>query len=334
MRNFWIVLGLAVALAGCTEKNRFDIPTGTDVTVEKTDGVTVAGRLVEVQPEQVVVESRDGVKTRVPRAQIASMRARLAAGAGDEQKSAPPAPAAPPAPNAPRPDDKATAGTADARPAEADATAARAAAPVADAEPSQPDAKKEAAGSAASTPPHREPEYRELTLPAGTTLSVELASAVASDTSQVEDPVRGRLRAAIRVDGFQALPVGTAVVGHVTSAQPSAKVKGRASVAFRFDEIDLPGQGAREPISTATWSRVAPATRKKDATKVGIGAGAGAVIGGILGGGSGAAKGAAIGGGAGAGMVLSTRGDEVRIPAGTPVTIKLTAPLTVRVLVK
>ena len=65
MRNLWIVLGLAVALAGCTDKNRFDIPTGTDVTVEKTDGVTVAGRLVEVQPEQVVVESRDGVKTRV-----------------------------------------------------------------------------------------------------------------------------------------------------------------------------------------------------------------------------------------------------------------------------
>jgi len=30
--------------------------------------------------------------------------------------------------------------------------------------------------------------------------------------------------------------------------------------------------------------------------------------------------------------VLSTKGDEVRIPAGTPVTIKLAAPFTVRVL--
>ena len=55
------------------------------------------------------------------------------------------------------------------------------------------------------------------------------------------------------------------------------------------------------------------------------------MIGGILGGGSGAAKGAAIGGGAGTAVVLSTKGDEVRIPAGTPVTIKLTAPLTLRV---
>ena len=84
-------------------------------------------------------------------------------------------------------------------------------------------------------------------------------------------------------------------------------------------------------MSTATYSRASKTTKQKDATKIGVGAGAGAVIGGILGGGSGAAKGAAIGGGAGTAVVLSTRGDEVRIPAGTPVTIKLTAPLTVRV---
>jgi hypothetical protein len=55
------------------------------------------------------------------------------------------------------------------------------------------------------------------------------------------------------------------------------------------------------------------------------------VIGGIVGGGSGAAKGAAIGGAAGTGAVLATRGDEVRLAAGTPVSVKLTAPLTVRV---
>ena len=54
------------------------------------------------------------------------------------------------------------------------------------------------------------------------------------------------------------------------------------------------------------------------------------MIGGIIGGGDGAAKGAAIGGGAGTGAVLATRGDEVRLPAGTPLSVKLAAPLTVR----
>jgi hypothetical protein len=55
------------------------------------------------------------------------------------------------------------------------------------------------------------------------------------------------------------------------------------------------------------------------------------VIGGILGGGDGAAKGAAIGGGAGTGVVLSTRGKEVTLPAGTLVSAKLLEPVAIRV---
>jgi hypothetical protein len=54
-------------------------------------------------------------------------------------------------------------------------------------------------------------------------------------------------------------------------------------------------------VRTASITHQAEPTKKKDATKVAIGAGAGAALGAILGGGSGAAKGAAIGGGAGTG---------------------------------
>ncbi len=309
MRNFLMVCALAIVLPGCGGKATGDLPTGSDVTVEKTNGVTVAGRLVDVLPEHVVVESLDGVKTRVARSEIASMRARPVA---DERKEAA-APAAPqaPAPPAPRPGTRATAAETDAREADASATAA---------------------ASRPARVVNRTREYREVTLPAGTALTVELTTSVGSDTSSVEDAVRGRLQNAVRTDGVEALPVGTALLGHVTSAVPAGKVKGVSSIAFRFNTIDLPGDSGREPVSTATYTRSSRTTKKKDATKIGIGAGAGAVIGGILGGGSGAAKGAAIGGGAGTAVVLSTKGDEVGIPAGTPVTIKLTAPFTVRVL--
>ncbi|MEN3339907.1 MAG: hypothetical protein V7647_3583 [Acidobacteriota bacterium] len=319
MKNVWIGLAMAIVFAGCANKDPLDIPTGSDVTVEKTDGVTVAGRLVEVQPEQVVVESRDGLKTRVPRSQIASMHATPATADRDTRKDAQTAaPNAAVRPAAPAAEDRRTAA-----PSSASGTSGSAAEARADA---RADESQRAARAA-----NRKPEYRELTLPAGTTLSVKLTTTVASDTSHVEDPVRGTLRNAVRVDGFEALPVGTAVLGHVTQAQPAGKVQGVASIAFRMNTIDMPGDGARENVSTATYSRVSRTTRRKDATKIGVGAGAGAVIGGLLGGGSGAAKGAAIGGGAGTAVVLSTKGDEVRIPAGTPVTIKLTAPLTVRV---
>src|SRR3954466_3688708 len=101
MKKIWIAAVMTLALAGCSNKNALDIPTGTDVTVEKTDGVTVAGRLVDVKPEQVTVESRDGVKTLVPRAQIASMRASSAPAKRDASNRPAKAPAVPEAPAAP-----------------------------------------------------------------------------------------------------------------------------------------------------------------------------------------------------------------------------------------
>src|SRR5215216_631862 len=48
-------------------------------------------------------------------------------------------------------------------------------------------------------------EYREVTLPAGTVLPVDLETAVGSDTSRVEQPVRGRLRRAVMARGVEAI---------------------------------------------------------------------------------------------------------------------------------
>jgi hypothetical protein len=175
------------------------------------------------------------------------------------------------------------------------------------------------------------PTYREVTLPAGTALPLELKTAVASDTSQVEDTVRATLRRAITLDGAQVLPAGTEVVGAVTNAERSARVKGRAKIAFRFTSLQHAGD--RYDIRTEAIARTAAATKRDDATKIAVGAGAGAAVGALLGGGSGAAKGAAIGGAGGTGVVLATRGKEVRLGPGADVNTKLTSPLTIRVKV-
>lgn len=168
-----------------------------------------------------------------------------------------------------------------------------------------------------------------MTLPAGTTLRLELTSAVASDTSKVEDAVRAALREAVSLDGQTVLPVGTELAGTVTDAAQSARVKGKARIAYRFDSLSLDDE--RYAIGTAVISHEAESTKGEDATKIGVGAGVGAAVGAVLGGGSGAAKGAAIGGAAGTGAVLATRGAEVRLGPGAEVTTRLTEPLTVRV---
>ena len=173
------------------------------------------------------------------------------------------------------------------------------------------------------------PRFAEVTLPVGTSLALRLESALASDQSAVEDPVRASLRRDLVVDQRTVLPAGTDVRGVVTAVQRSAKVKGRAALAFRFTSLSLDEE--TYDIRTSSVAKQAQGTKRKDATKIGIGAGAGAVIGGIVGGGKGAAVGTAVGAGTGTGVVLATRGDEVRLAVGTPVTVKLAEPLTVRV---
>jgi hypothetical protein len=181
-----------------------------------------------------------------------------------------------------------------------------------------------AAAETAAAPPV--PRFREITVAADTPLSITLESPIASDTSQVEDSVEGRLARSVVVSGTTVLPAGARVTGSVLDAKRSGRVKGRASVALRFDRVIVHGEPYH--IQTARITREAASSTKSDVKKGGIGAGVGAVIGGIAGGGKGAAIGGVVGG---AGTVMATRGKEVQLPAGTPLSTRLTSPLEVRV---
>lgn len=170
---------------------------------------------------------------------------------------------------------------------------------------------------------------REVTLPSGTVLPLVLDSYVASDTSRVESPVHAHLRRAVYVDGVQVLPAGTRLSGFVSEARESARVKGRGRIAFRFTSMSVNGDSYR--VSTSRVVREAPGTKRDDALKIGIPAGAGAVIGAIADGRKGAAIGSAVGGAAGTGVVLSTRGKDVRLGRGAPVAVRLLKPVRVGV---
>jgi hypothetical protein len=164
-------------------------------------------------------------------------------------------------------------------------------------------------------------------------LHVALETAVGSDISRVEEPVRARLTRAISVHGAAVVSEGD-VSGVVTDATRSGKVKGRAHVAIRFNTL-VPQSGdtadARYRIETAAVARTAASTKKKDALEIGGGGAGGALIGALVGGKKGALIGTAIGGGAGTAAVLSTRGQEVRLATGTALELRLTRPVTVRV---
>jgi hypothetical protein len=238
----------------------------------------------------------------------------------------PPAPVPSPA-DAPKPADTAAAPPQSAQPS--------AAAPRSGA--AQPSGTSPAAANAEAPPPTPprppapppEPQFHEVTIPAGTPISVTLQTPIASDKSKVEDQVRGTLAKSIVVSGVTAVPRGAEVIGSVLEANESGRVKGKASVAFRFNRMVV--RGETHDIATARIAREAEADTKGDVKKGAVGAGVGAVVGGLIGGG----KGAAIGGVAGgAGTVMATKGKEVHLNAGTTVTANLQEPLTVLVPTK
>jgi hypothetical protein len=177
--------------------------------------------------------------------------------------------------------------------------------------------------------PRPAPVVRFVTIPVGTTLPLELTTAVSSETAQVEMPVSARLRRSVMVDGETVLPAGSVVNGEVSEVDRAGRVKGRSHLALRFTSVVIDGR--RESLRTNPVAFEGEATKGEDATKIGAGAGIGAAIGGLLGGGSGAAKGAVIGGAAGTGAVVATRGKDVELAAGADLNPTLASPVEVEV---
>jgi hypothetical protein len=168
-------------------------------------------------------------------------------------------------------------------------------------------------------------------VPSGTQLVLTLETPVSSETAKPDQPVRAKVAKPVVVAGMTIIPEGATITGAVVAAERSGRVKGRASIALRFDEVIVANTPYK--IATSRIAREAEATKGEDATKIAIGAGVGTAIGAIAGGKKGAAIGAGVGGGAGTGAVLATRGEEVTIPAGTTLrttiqeTVRITAPM-------
>ncbi len=174
----------------------------------------------------------------------------------------------------------------------------------------------------------RAPIVRTFTIPDNTVLDVTLGTALASDTSRVEERVTGTLASPVVIDGTTVIPSGASLTGHVTNVDDSDKIKGRAELSFRFTSLTT--GSVTYDIDTTPLYFVAEGTKKDDAVKIGVGAAAGAVIGAITGGKKGAAIGTAVGAGAGTGVVLATDGKEIRLAEGRKLKVSLSNPLTIR----
>jgi hypothetical protein len=162
----------------------------------------------------------------------------------------------------------------------------------------------------------------ELTLPEGTSIQVRLAHALSSRTARREDRVDATVAEPVRAQGVLALPAGAQVQGVVTAVEPAQRPSKAGRMEIEFDRVYLDG------VRVDMRGRVAEISESGErAEKAGIGAIVGGVLGGLLGGKKGAIAGILVGGG---GAVVATRGEDVELPAGTVLTVRLERPLVIQ----
>ena len=179
-------------------------------------------------------------------------------------------------------------------------------------------------------PPPPAPEFVDLTVPSDAVLGLQIERTVSSELARVEDRVDARVTRDVRVGDRIAIPAGSTVRGSVSEVDRGGRMKGKARLAIKFHTIVL-ADGTQLPLKTDAVVREGQSPGNESAAKVGGAAIGGAILGAILGGGKGAAIGGAVGAGAGTAAAMSNDRNPATLAAGTTVTVRMQAPVTVTV---
>ena len=149
-------------------------------------------------------------------------------------------------------------------------------------------------------------------------MTVRLGSTLSSGTARAGESWRGTLAKDVVVAGKTVARSGEEVTGKITNAKSSGRLHAPGQLTLRLTSIN--GQH----VSSSAYYRKGKSHTKSNATKIGGGAAAGAVIGAIAGGGKGAAIGTLAGAGAGTGVAAATGKQEAVIPAESVMSFTIT----------
>jgi hypothetical protein len=165
----------------------------------------------------------------------------------------------------------------------------------------------------------------DLRVPAGTELSVRLEETLSSKNAVVEDRFRASVQRPVRIDDAIAIPAGTELRGIVRAAQRAERPQKAGRLEVDFDSLYV----GQTRIDLRTSVEALQDDEPSDvARKAGIGAVLGGVVGGLLKGRTGAIVGVLAGGGA----VVAQKGEDVELPEGTILKVRVERPLVVPVV--
>jgi hypothetical protein len=169
-----------------------------------------------------------------------------------------------------------------------------------------------------------------LNIPSGTELRIRLTNPISTKTGRVGDTFKATV---VSPSSYESATVD----GRIATLNKSGRVSGKTEVGLAFDNVTMPdGRSVRidgelvrvyesENVKRVDEEgRVESGSRTRDSeVRGGIGAAAGAILGGIVGGGKGALIGLILGGAAGVGTVYVDGNKDLILDAGTEMVIRV-----------
>ncbi|MGH9938159.1 MAG: hypothetical protein ACREAM_18085 [Blastocatellia bacterium] len=184
------------------------------------------------------------------------------------------------------------------------------------------------------------------TIAEGSPAKLSLQTRLSSKLNEVNDEVTAVLYEPVRSqDGRVAIPRGTEFIGRVTQVQAAKRPQKQATMTIVFDTMRMPYGTEKVAVTITAIDDYANDSKMKSkdgegkvgagrsgertAKNAGIGGGLGSLGGVIIGAAGGGLGGFAGGVGAGVlGGVLMTKGNDIKLEAGTILRIKFERPVT------
>jgi len=183
----------------------------------------------------------------------------------------------------------------------------------------------------------------EITLAAGTKVPLALKQAISTKNAREGDAVYAETTFPVVQNERIVIPPHTYVQGRISSIKRPGRVKGRAEVLIHFTTLIYPSgytvllPGAVENVPGAEHAQMKgdegtireEGQKGKDVGTVASTAGTGAAIGALSGAGlKGAGIGAGVGGAVGTAIALLSKGNDVRLEAGSTLEMVIQRPIT------
>jgi len=285
------VVTLTGTVASDTEKLAVEgVARGATGVTQVIDQLSVANALTAQTP--AAVQPASNPEPRQPHKSREARRRTISSQPATLETAEAPAPEPSPEPTAPAP-----------KPAET---------LIAQAQPAQP------------PPP---PPPVEITVPAGTVITVRMIDGIDSATNRAGEEFAASLEAPVVVGDKVVIQRGADARVRLVQDTSAGHVQGRSEV--KLEMVSITSNGTTYNVQTGYYDQQGASRGKRTAATLGGASGLGALIGAIAGGGKGAAIGAGIGAAGGGAATAATKGQQVKVPPETKLDFTLKSPFTI-----